>query len=261
MIFFAILAQLHSISMDQYTSRMQQGWYQVFYWIVTVVCVAVHFILGFFCYVTPNPKKNHRRLARWFIQRIAQSMQLRVSIDGLHHLPKKEGFIIMANHTSLIDILVLTMAIPVHFNFIAKKELAWVPIIGLDMLLGGDILIDRSNSSRAKATLKKVEARLKKGWNILIFPEGTRSTTGSLLPFKRGGFKLALATGCPIVPCYIDGSDRIVQKKSLRAQPGTVHLRFAPPILPSEDASNVDTIRKQTFAIIDGLKPNQSVND
>ena len=89
----------------------------------------------------------------------------------------------------------MTIAIPYHFNFIAKKELIWVPFIGLDMILGGDFLIDRTNPRKAKQCLDNVEKRLKKGWNMLIFPEGTRSENGDLLPFKRGAFKLAINSG------------------------------------------------------------------
>jgi 1-acyl-sn-glycerol-3-phosphate acyltransferase len=215
--------------------------HHVWYWSVTLVCVPLHFFLGLLCVFTPNFKKNNRALARVFIKIIAKSMQLKVTAHGLEHVPKHGPCIFMANHSSLIDILVMTIAIPVHFNFMAKKELFWVPFIGFQMILGGDILIDRNNPKHAKLALKKVEKKLINGGKMLIFPEGTRSTNGKLLPFKGGGFKLAATTATPIVPCYIQGSDTIVQKKSLNATPGQVNIYFSAPI-PSPKTSTRNTI-------------------
>ncbi|MGC6366851.1 MAG: lysophospholipid acyltransferase family protein [Candidatus Marinamargulisbacteria bacterium] len=184
-------------------------------------------------------------------------MKLRVKTIGLENIPANRACIFMPNHTSLIDILVMVIGVPHHFNFIAKKELFWVPFIGLDMLLGGDFLINRSNPREAKKCLEKVRKRLLKGWNMLIFPEGTRSANGKLLPFKRGAFKLAVESNACIVPCYIHGSDKIVQKKSLKASPGTVTITFGAPI----DATNhsgskadIQGVLDQTFNQISSMK-------
>jgi 1-acyl-sn-glycerol-3-phosphate acyltransferase len=223
---------------------MREWIYHGWYWIVTVVSVSLHFLIGLLCYITPHPQINHRKLARFFIKRIAAAIQLRVVVHGLSHIPPNTPIIFMANHTSLIDILVMIIGLPCHFNFIAKKELRWVPLIGLDMIMEGDFLIDRRNPKAAKLCLKKVESRLKKGGNILIFPEGTRSKNGTLLPFKLGGFRLATASGATIVPCYIYGANHIVQKQSLKASPGTVHIHIGQPIDPTKiDASDDLPIR------------------
>ena len=191
------------------------AFYHIWYWTVIFLSVLIHFMLGLLCYLTPSPMKNHRRLARFFIKIIAKSMQLKVETHGIENIPKDKACIFMANHSSLIDILVMIIGTPYHFNFIAKKELFWVPFIGLDMVMGGDFLIDRSNPRKAKKCLTKVEKRLKKGWNMLIFPEGTRSLDGELLPFKRGAFKLAFDSDAVVIPCYINGSNNIVKKNSL----------------------------------------------
>jgi 1-acyl-sn-glycerol-3-phosphate acyltransferase len=201
--------------------------------------------------------KNHRRLARFFIKIIANSMQLKVETHGIENIPKDKACIFMANHSSLIDILVMIIGTPYHFNFIAKKELLWVPFIGLDMVMGGDFLIDRSNPRKAKKCLIKVEKRLKKGWNMLIFPEGTRSLDGDLLPFKRGAFKLAFDSDAVVIPCYINGSNNIVQKKSLNASPGTVNIFFDKPIETkslTNTKDNMVTVLNQTFEKINHLK-------
>ena len=96
-------------------------------------------------------------------------MGLKIEVHGIEHIPIDEPCIVMCNHTSLIDILVMTMATPYRLNFIAKKELVWVPFIGLDMLIEGDFLIDRQNAKAAKRCLDTVENRLKSNGKILIF--------------------------------------------------------------------------------------------
>ena len=235
--------------------------YHSWYWFVISLSVVSHFFIGLFCIFTINFFKSNRKLARYFIMIIAKAMKLRVTAHGLEHIPKDQPCIFMANHSSLIDILVLTIAMPVHFNFMAKKELFWVPFIGLQMVFGGDFLIDRNNPKKAKACLKKVENRLKKGWNILIFPEGTRSSTGELLPFKGGGFKLAANTGTAIIPCYIKGSDSIVKKKSLKAQPGHVNIYVSAPIFPENkihDRQDISALMECTRSHIQQLQKNSS---
>lgn len=201
--------------------------------------------------------KNHRKLARYFIKVIATSMKLNVEVHGIENIPKDTACIFMANHTSLIDILVMIIGTPYHFNFIAKKELLWVPFIGLDMVMGGDFLIDRRNPRKARKCLMKVEKRLKRGWNMLIFPEGTRSLDGELLPFKRGAFKIAFDSHATVIPCYINGSKNIVQKKSLKASPGTVKIFFGEPIetkLLPNTKDNMIHVSNQTFDKINYLK-------
>ena len=226
--------------------------YIVWYWSVAIICVITHSIIGLLCFLTPSPKENHRILARFFIKIIAWGMGLKVSVSGAQYIPRNTSAIIMPNHRSLIDILVMMIAIPCHFNFISKKELMWVPFIGTDLLFEGDFFIDRSNPRKAKACLDKVEKHLKNNGRALIFPEGTRSETNQLLPFKRGAFKLSATSKAPIIPCYIDGSANIVKKKSLIAQPGTVHVTFMPPINAPESTSK-DSLQQtlnQTFKCI-----------
>lgn len=241
--------------MSHYTKTMRSWLYHSWYWLVILVCVLSHFILGLFTYLTPNPMKNHRKLARFFIQIIARAMKLKVSTHGLDAIPTDRPLIFMANHTSLIDILVMVIGLPYHFNFIAKKELFWVPFIGLDMVMGGDFLINRNHPASAKKCLKRVATRVKKGWNILIFPEGTRSVTGELLPFKRGAFKLAIETGALIVPSYIQGSHQIVKKNTLHASPGHVHIHFSAPIDPATftnpDSAVMDAMQQTRAKILD----------
>ena len=152
----------------------------IWYWLIIVTFVPIHFFIGLFCFLLPDTQTKHRYLARLFIKFISWNMGLKINVKGLEHIPKNESCIVMCNHTSLIDILVMVMAVPFRLNFISKKELVWVPFIGLDMLIEGDFLIDRQNAKAAKKCLDKVQSHLKNKGKVLIFPEGTRSKTGDL---------------------------------------------------------------------------------
>jgi 1-acyl-sn-glycerol-3-phosphate acyltransferase len=226
--------------------------YHLFYWTVSIVCVTTHFLVGCLCLFTPHPMRYNRAASRLFIRIIVWSMGINLTITGQDDIPTNTPCIFMANHTSLLDILVMACAIPIHFNFIAKKELIWAPLIGIDLIMAGDFLIDRSNPRKAKACLDKVAKRLQQGGSVLIFPEGTRSQNGDLLPFKRGAFKLAKKSGATVVPCYIHGTSSIVKKKSLLASKGNVQLSFAHPI--SSQNIDVDTLHSATYQAIEGMQ-------
>jgi len=135
-----------------------------------------------------------------------------------------------SNHQSLFDIPVLVLAMPSDFRMVAKKSLLYVPIFGQALWLAGFLFIDRSNRERAIGTLATAAERLKRGTSIVVFAEGTRSHDGTLLPFKRGGFVLAIQAGVPVVPVSLVGGSEILSKGSLRLRPGAMRVEFGPPI-------------------------------
>ena len=112
----------------------------------------------------------------------------------------------------------------------AKRELTWIPLFGWAIRLGGHVVIDRGRNERAVASLRRAAARVREGVNVIIFPEGTRSETGDMRPFKSGGFHLALEAGVPILPVTISGSRRLTPKGSLRVESGRVEVRYGKPI-------------------------------
>lgn len=116
-------------------------------------------------------------------------------------------YVVMANHHSMLDPLLLWQ-LPLHLRFVAKKELLWVPGLGLGMWITGHIFIDRGQREKAIASLRRAAEKIKAGTSVLIFPEGTRShgIPEPLLPFKKGGFMLAIEAGVPILPVGIAGT-------------------------------------------------------
>jgi 1-acyl-sn-glycerol-3-phosphate acyltransferase len=119
---------------------------------------------------------------------------------------------------------------PIQFRWLAKAELFKIPIFGLTMLRAGYIPIDRSDRRKALVSMRQAAAKISKGTSVTIFPEGTRTPDGTLQPFKKGGFVLALQSGASLVPVAIKGSFDVMPKNSLRLRPGRIEVTFFPAI-------------------------------
>lgn len=155
---------------------------------------------------------------------------VRVEVDGADNLP--DGPVVMAsNHQSAFDILALHAYIPTQFRWLAKKSLFKIPVVGWVMTIAGYIPIDRARASLAYKSIAKAAEKIKgERVSVVIFPEGTRGTTGELLPFKRGSFLLAIKSGVPIVPVSIQGTLNILKKGSLLIRPANVRVVIGAPI-------------------------------
>ena len=165
--------------------------------------------------------------ARW----ILWASGTRVQLSGIEHIAPGRPQIIAPNHVSWYDVLVLAAYIPKRYRFIAKKELKQVPFFGRAWQAIGHIAIDRSDTQSAIESLDRA-ARLVREDNscIIIFPEGTRSSSDEMLPFKKGAFVLALHTGLEIVPTGVQGTRAIMPKHSWRVSPGRIIVRFGRPL-------------------------------
>jgi 1-acyl-sn-glycerol-3-phosphate acyltransferase len=191
--------------------------------ILTILAYAVG-VRGDFFYRIP------RFWARW----VLWAAHTPVRTFGAEHVALDRPQIIAANHVSWFDVVALAGYLPKRNRFIAKKELKNVPIFGWAWQVAGHIAIDRSNTARAVDSLD-LAARLVREDNscIVIFPEGTRSESKELLPFKKGAFMLALHAGLDIVPLGVQGTRKILPKHGWRVRSGPIILRFGPPIVTS----------------------------
>src|SRR5210317_685359 len=134
----------------------------------------------------------------------------------MDNLPLDAPCILMPIHQSNFDIPVLLGRLPVQFRWLAKAELFKIPIFGRGMRGCGYISIDRSNRKSAFQSLAEAATKIRNGVSVLIFPEGTRSRDGKILPFKKGGFVLSVDAGVPIVPIVIYNTGSIMPKGRLR---------------------------------------------
>lgn len=176
--------------------------------------------------------------AVYTLGRLWSRLLLGASLVRLRHrfeapLDARRGYIFMANHQSMYDIPALMATTPGQGRFMAKRGLFQIPIFGWSLRAGGFIPVDRKDRASGEQTFKVALERLQAGNSLLIFPEETRSRDGALLPFKRGGFLLALKTGFEIVPVGIRGSREARPRGSNIIRPGEIVVRYGAPVDPA----------------------------
>ena len=210
-------------------------------WISIVVSTIGLSTLAFITFPFDRTGNIVHHYARWWAKIQLLASGVRVKVKGLEHLDREKPFIYMANHQSSYDIFALLSCLPVQFRWIAKKELFAIPILGWAMRAANYISIDRSGKRKALESIERAAGKIKGGVSVVIFPEGTRSSDGSIQPFKRGGFTLALKSGVPIIPITIKGSLDVMPKDSLRVRPGEIRITIdraidtAPYLLRNRD--------------------------
>jgi 1-acyl-sn-glycerol-3-phosphate acyltransferase len=177
---------------------------------------------------------------------------VKLEVSGRERVPLEGPVIFMSNHQGNFDILSLLVAIPRQFAWIAKEELFAIPVFGHSMQRGGYIALDRSDGRRAMKSIEAAAAVIRSGRSVVIFPEGTRTRDGRLLPFKRGGFLLAAKAGVPIVPVTINGSGRVNPCKRLELYPGKITISFGELITPVKGGGGQrDLLMEQVRTAID----------
>jgi 1-acyl-sn-glycerol-3-phosphate acyltransferase len=168
------------------------------------------------------------QLWTWLVLRIGG---ISVTVSGLENIEAGHQYIFMVNHQSNIDIPVLVQSlVRFQLRWIAKKELLRVPLFGWAMWATKHVTIDRSDPLDAVKSLERAKERIAAGISIVVFPEGTRSRDGRLLPFKKGGFLLATQTRTKIVPITIWGSANVLPAGEWRLRPGIVEVFVDKPI-------------------------------
>jgi len=203
-------------------------------------------------------EKSDLRLAGW-ASNIVKNARLGIDVVGRENLGRfpdglGPSYLVMSNHQSLYDIPVLFYVLGSNLRMVTKKELFRVPIFGKALALGGFISIDRGDRHAALASLEIAKKMASDGTHVWIAPEGTRSRTGDLLPFKKGGFNLAIDAVLPLLPVTLRGTRDVLQAKGLRSSPGahvtvTIH-RAIDPRAYSEGKAGRDRLMNDVRAVI-----------
>jgi 1-acyl-sn-glycerol-3-phosphate acyltransferase len=179
------------------------------------------------------PFDRNRRVAGRFYRQLgviwSRSFPFwRIRFEG--HWPRGDAaHVVVANHQSLLDTFVLCK-LPREMKWVAKKQLFAIPLFGWGLSLAGDICLERGDTASALAVMRKARRYLATGMNVMIFPEGTRSEDGTLLPFKPGAFKLAVEAGAPVLPIAISGTAHGMPKGSPWVRPATITVRILEPV-------------------------------
>ncbi len=197
-----------------------------------------------------KPADAVARLWAWTILGIGG---IRLKVRGLDRLEPGRHYIFIANHQSYLDIPVLVKSLPrFQLRWIAKKELGYIPFFGWALWAGGHILVDRSDRASAMASFRKAKERIAKGVSVVIFPEGTRSSGGHVMPFKRGGFLLAAQTKTPIVPVTINGSWAVLPREDWRLKSGEIEVVVDEPIpIEKYDGKEISVLVKRVHDMIE----------
>lgn len=177
-----------------------------------------------------------------------------VETEGLERVPARRACLFMANHVSNLDPPALIPRIPGRTSAFLKRSLMRIPVLGYGFKLGDFVPVNRDGRvESAQQSVAAARRVLEKGLHLLIFVEGTRSRDGSLLPFKKGPFYLAMETDAPCVPVSIHGTETMMAKGSLRIQPGTAHIVFHDPLQPGDYLTREDLMEAVRAAIASGL--------
>jgi 1-acyl-sn-glycerol-3-phosphate acyltransferase len=168
------------------------------------------------------------RLARLGVQLAGVSIEVR----GSEFLQRGRNYIFMSNHVSNLDPPVLIPVIPGRCSVLVKKELFHIPILGTGMKVADLVPVDRGDREAAIESVNAAVKVLQRGLHMVVFPEGTRSEDGRLLPFKKGPFHLAMESGVPIVPVTMLGTFESWPKTLFALRPGTATVVFHPPVDP-----------------------------
>jgi len=198
-------------------------------WLVSSTIVLSLFAL--FIALFGDRQETIHRIGRFWARMHLGVAGIDVRLSGLDRI-SSPPYVFMCNHQSALDIYALLAKLPLSFKWIAKRQLFAIPVFGWAMKKAGYISIDRENAREALKAIEEASRRIREGTNIIIFPEGTRSADGKLLPFKKGGFTLALRAMVPVVPIGIYGSSALQPKgSSLPGKKGVIYIEIGDPII------------------------------
>lgn len=155
---------------------------------------------------------------------------IRFRVAGAEHIPKDRAAVFCANHESNVDPPILFAALVPRMHILYKHEIDQIPVLARAFRMGGFIPIDRRKKESAMRSIEQGARSIREGNSFLIFPEGTRSRTAEMLPFKKGGFVMAIKAQAPIVPVAIQGGRDSMRRGSRIIRPVTVSIRVGPPI-------------------------------
>ena len=181
--------------------------------------------------------------------------KIKFNIKGLKNIDLRKNYFFVPNHESALDIPLVFASIPMHVVSVAKIELSRIPFFGWSMIAGGHFFVDRSNHKKAMRSIEKARISMNKNpRSVFLFPEGTRSLDGKVGRFKKGGLKLAIDLGVPIVPVGIVGTNQFQSNLKKGLNIGNIELNIGKPIQTKkikekELLSFVEELRKKVILL------------
>jgi 1-acyl-sn-glycerol-3-phosphate acyltransferase len=214
--------------------RLWQTIVSVWAWLVLVVCVLLWFPVILLVRLVTAPFDPGRYVVGFIFRKIAPTMSTmnplwRFRYSGNLPTNPRRPFVVVSNHESFTDILLISH-LPWEMKWLSKAELFRIPIMGWMMWLVGDIPVKRGFGPSALEAMERCRQALSRRVSVMIFPEGTRSRTAELLPFKDGAFRLAIETGVPILPLAVSGTSTALRKHDWRFGKSVAEVRVLEPV-------------------------------
>ncbi len=234
--------------------------FSILYWLFFLVSLPPLIVIQLAIFLVTAPFDRRRTLVHlfgcvWGMIYVWVNPLWKLRVEGREKLPWHAPAVITANHLSILDILVL-YGLFAPFKWVAKGELFRLPFIGWNMMLSDYVPIWRGDRESVRLMMTRCRAHLDRGVPVLIFPEGTRSLDGELLPFKEGAFRLACDANCPIYPVAVSGTGDAIPKHGILFRDRMkARVQVLDPIHPSQFGNDPTALRDATRAAIRAALP------
>lgn len=234
-----------------------RGLFLVTFWF-TAIAVIAPIVIGLFL-ITKNEHVIFKPI-RFFVRAGLMLVGVKVEVEGLENLDPHQPYILTPNHQSFIEVPLFVTYLDRYPAYLAKKEVFKYPIFGYGIGLLKVVPVDRSNSPSAVESAKAATENIRQGKSYMVYPEGTRSKDGTLLPFKKGAFMMAIDAGVPVVPVTVSGATKIMPKGEFKVFPSTVRLTIHEPISTTGySKENVaELMRRTREKIYSALSPQEA---
>ena len=227
--------------------------YNLLYWpYLLSTCVVLFFpalVLYAFTFWDSRRRLLHAYTSLWGAHYLAWAPFAGVRLEGRELGLAAGPCVYVSNHQSMVDILA-AFATRLPYLWVSKRENFFVPFLGWNMWLSGYVPLKRGNIASIRRMLRRCEAHVRSGASLFVFPEGTRSLDGELKSFHRGAFWVAARYRVPVVPVVIEGTARVLPKRSFRIAPQEVIVRLLPPVNPADFAYNDRRLRDHVHELM-----------
>lgn len=248
-------------------SRSWWWWpYQVWKYLVAVPVSVAATLIGSVLVIVLSPFVHPSTLSRviagsW-ARIVALVTPMEVEVIGRENIDPDQSYVVVSNHQSNIDIIVLYGFLGIDFRWVMKQELRSVLGLGAACAAIGHIYIDRSNHESAVRSINEARQRITGGTSVVFFPEGTRSDDGRLRGFKKGAFRFAMDTDLPVLPVTVDGACDVLPARRFDLRPGRVRLVIHRPIAMDDPAAaDLPTLSNHVREIIGSALPEAAESD
>lgn len=239
--------------------QLSRSFWSVWSWFVFGACIALWLPMMSIVWLVTAPFDPSRYWTGYLFRKLTVVHQKlnplwRFRVGGTMPADPRNPYVVVSNHESFVDILLISH-LPWEMKWLSKKENFKIPVAGWLMRLAKDIELDRKDPASAAAAMKECRKRLDDDVSVMIFPEGTRSTSGDLLPFKDGAFRLAIEAQVPILPLAVHGAATALKAHDWRQDRSTAEVRVLEPVSTEGlTLDDVDTLKQRVRArIVDEL--------